>query len=104
MRRELTTIAIMVGMYCYGRHERKSLCPDCRQLLDYAQKRLGTCPFQEGKTTCLICPVHCYRADMRLKVRAVMRYAGPRMVFRHPALAVHHIFDSRRKKPVAFHT
>lgn len=101
MRRELNTVAVMVRMYCHGQHQTRTLCPECRQLLDYAQKRLGKCPFQDGKTTCAICPVHCYQADMRVKVRAVMRYSGPRMLLRHPLLAVRHMIDSQRKKPVS---
>ena len=100
MRRELNTIAVMVRMYCYNLHRRKSLCPECRQLLDYAQNQLSRCPFQGGKTTCALCKVHCYKAGMRVKVRAVMRYAGPRMLFCHPAMAVLHMIDSQRKKPV----
>jgi hypothetical protein len=68
--------------------------------LEYALKALKKCPFQEGKTTCAKCPVHCYQQDKREKIRAVMRYAGPRMIYRHPTLAVFHIIDSRRKAPV----
>ncbi len=38
--------------------------------------------------------------DMRVRVRAVMRYAGPRMLWRHPALAIRHLLvDSRRQAP-----
>ncbi len=33
---------------------------------------------------------------MRERVRVVMRYAGPRMLFRHPILAVRHLLDERR--------
>jgi hypothetical protein len=33
---------------------------------------------------------------MRERVRTVMRYAGPRMLKRHPYLAVMHILDGRR--------
>ncbi|MDR2525428.1 MAG: nitrous oxide-stimulated promoter family protein, partial [Oscillospiraceae bacterium] len=32
----------------------------------------------------------CYRADMREKIRAVMRYAGPRMLLHHPVMAIRH--------------
>ena len=37
---------------------------------------------------------------MREKIRTVMRYAGPRMIYRHPAAAVRHLLDCRRKEPV----
>jgi hypothetical protein len=36
---------------------------------------------------------------MREQVRAVMRYAGPRMVKEHPLLAAAHLTDGRRKTP-----
>jgi hypothetical protein len=32
-------------------------------------------------------------------VRAMMRYAGPRMLLRHPILAVLHLFDGKRHIP-----
>ncbi len=92
----------MVGIYCHNRHgTRGELCGECRQLLDYAHARLDRCPFQEDKTTCANCPVHCYKPEMRERVRSVMRYAGPRMLYRHPFLAVLHLLvDGRRKQPL----
>ncbi len=100
MARESKTIRVMIALYCRDHHLAKSLCPECRELLDYAQKRLEKCPFQEGKTTCAKCPVHCYSPQMRARVRSVMRYSGPRMLYRHPLLAVFHLIDGIRKKPV----
>ncbi len=97
--RESITVGHMVRLYCRYHHGR-TLCADCRQLLEYASERLERCPFQEGKTTCARCPVHCYRPEMRERVRQVMRYSGPRMTFRHPYLALRHLIDSRRKRPV----
>ena len=89
----------MVRLYCRAQHESNgALCAECAGLLDYAHARLEKCPFQEDKTTCARCPVHCYKADMRDKVRAVMRYAGPRMLHRHPILAILHLLDGLRGK------
>lgn len=91
----------MLGIYCRGQHGgRRELCDACRELLEYALARLDRCPFQELKTTCAKCPVHCYRPDMRQRVREAMRFAGPRMLYRHPVLAVLHLIDGRRKEPV----
>ena len=70
------------------------------ELLAYARARLSRCPYQEGKTTCARCPVHCYRPAMRARIRRVMRYAGPRMLTRHPLLALRHLIDGLRKEPV----
>jgi hypothetical protein len=98
--REKKTIGVMISLYCHANHSQRNLCPECSRLLDYSLARLDKCPFQDGKTTCGKCPVHCYRGDMREKIRAVMRYSGPRMIFRHPGSAIMHLFDGMRKNPV----
>lgn len=100
MTRECNTIAVMVTLYCRNQHAGDGLCAECRELLDYAWERLKKCPFQEGKTTCAKCAVHCYKPVMREKIRVVMRYSGPRMLRRHPVLAILHLIDGLRKGPV----
>ena len=98
MARENNTIETMIGMYCHYQHRTKGLlCGDCQELLDYARERLAKCPFQEGKPTCAKCPVHCYTPIMRSRVKAVMRYAGPRMAYRHPLMTLFHFLDGRRE-------
>ena len=85
-------------MYCAGHHGSEGfLCNKCQYLLDYALKRLDQCPFKDDKPTCANCMVHCYKQDMRKKVLEVMHYSGPRMVYRHPVLAFHHLIDGRNK-------
>ena len=99
--RELKTIETMVRMYCRGhRHEcRAPLCSDCGALLQYAARRLERCVFGDAKPSCANCVVHCYKADMREQIRIVMRWAGPRMMLRHPILAIGHLIDERRPVP-----
>lgn len=98
MRREAQTVEHMIRRYCTDHHQHtQSLCPDCVNLLDYAHKRLRACPFQEHKTTCSRCPVHCYAPARRARIQQVMRYAGPRMLFSHPLLAILHLIDGLRK-------
>lgn len=100
MRRELRTVELLIALFCRERHHHPNgLCDDCRQLLDYARLRLSRCPFQENKTTCGNCPIHCYQPGMREKIRAVMVYAGPRLLRHHPWLALLHLLDGFRKKP-----
>lgn len=95
--RELETIYAMMLLYC-GHHHRagKHLCSECTALARYAERRLERCIFGDAKPTCSNCVVHCYRADMRERIRAVMRWAGPRMLLRHPVLAIRHMMDGRR--------
>jgi predicted amidophosphoribosyltransferase len=90
----------MVIIYCRGEHgSRDGLCPTCQELMDYATKRLEKCPYQETKSTCANCPIHCYQETMREQMRVVMRYSGPRMITRHPYLAVRHLLDGRKEAP-----
>ena len=99
MTREARTLEAMIGVYCRDQHgdRDEALCTDCADLLRYAGLRLEKCPYQEHKTTCAKCPVHCYKPARREQIRAVMRYAGPRMLFRHPRLTFYHlVIDSRR--------
>ncbi len=91
----------MINIYCLGKHgTHDGLCADCSELLRYADKRLEKCPFQEGKTTCGNCKIHCYKPAMREKIKEVMRYAGPRMMTRHPISALHHFIDGLRKEAI----
>ena len=99
MERERRTIRAMTEIYCHGHHRSNGgMCAECRELLDYAEMRLARCPFQEKKTTCANCPVHCYKPAIREKIKEVMRYSGPRMTFHHPLLALRHILDGRKKQ------
>ena len=91
----------MIELYCRDHHNSNgTLCNECQNLLNYARLRLKNCPFQENKTTCGNCPIHCYKPKLRAVVREVMRYSGPRMLYHHPILAIGHMIDSFRKKPV----
>jgi len=98
LARELATIDAMVHVYCRKRHARtKGLCADCAALMQYATRRLDRCVFGENKPTCANCKVHCYNSAMRERIREVMRFAGPRMLWRHPILAIAHVVDKRRE-------
>lgn len=97
--REKYVVSEMITLYCRKQHHSKGvLCPDCAALLDYAKIRSDKCPFMETKTFCSNCKVHCYKKDMREKIREVMRYSGPRMIFTHPLLAISHVIESKKEK------
>ena len=98
--REAVTVALMIQDYCRCHHGSRDMCPECRELNGYAREMLRRCLFREGKTVCSKCPVHCYRPDMRARIRAVMKFSGPRMFFRHPVHALWHLLDKRRNTPV----
>ncbi len=97
LERERRTIGKMVGIYCRDHHGTNELCDDCALFMDYASVRLDKCPFGQAKPTCSNCPVHCYKAAYRDRARAIMRYAGPRMLLRHPVLTIAHYVDGLRR-------
>lgn len=100
IEREKKTVEIMIGIFCRGHHHTHagSLCSECSELLAYAHARLERCPHGDRKPTCRMCPVHCYRKDMRVKIAEIMRYSGPRMLFHHPIAAFRHLFSEMDSK------
>ena len=99
LRRERKTVRAMVGLYCSNHHGTRGLCGDCSELASYADRRLDLCPYGSDKPSCTNCPIHCYRPDPRVKMREIMRFSGPRMLVRHPWLAIMHLLDDRRAAP-----
>ena len=97
--REKETVSKMIAIYCKKQHGTKQgLCPECAALESYARMRSDKCPFMETKTFCSNCKVHCYKSDMREKIKDVMRFSGPRMLFIHPIMAIRHVLESKKEK------
>lgn len=100
---EFNTIRVMIRIYCRHHHKPENeLCADCSDLLDYAADRLNKCPFGSDKPTCENCTIHCYQPDRREQARKVMRFAGPRMIWQHPILAIIHLIKVRKEKQNSF--
>ena len=98
-QREKRTVAQMIRLYCRRQHGTgQGLCPQCRALQDYALRRSDNCPFMETKTFCSNFRVHCYKSEMREKIRAVMRFSGPRMLLYHPVMAIRHVIETKKEK------
>ena len=97
--REKIMVSQMIALYCRNKHGKsQGLCPDCAALDSYARERSDKCPFMETKTFCSNCKVHCCKPEMREKIRAVMRFSGPRMMFHHPVMAVRHVLETKKEK------
>ena len=96
IEREKKTVAVMIAIYCRYKEGNSNMCDACRQLLEYANRRLSHCKFGEEKSTCRKCPIHCYKLDMRERMREVMRFSGPRMILFHPIMAIRHLWDERK--------
>jgi hypothetical protein len=104
LSREQRTIEAMLHVWCeahplHVRTRRGALCAECEDLFEYASYRLLRCPYGEEKPTCKKCPIHCYSKEQRERMAEVMRFAGPRMLLRHPVLAIRHFLDEEREAP-----
>ena len=93
--KERKLIPVMIKKYCHGKHGTKGdeVCKECGALTEYALFRLEKCPFQANKKFCSFCKIHCYKPDMRERIKDVMKWAGPRMIFTHPVFAFKHVFQ-----------
>ena len=99
--RETRTISQMIALYCAQNHGGvecrevafcgEPVCAECAALDAYAVKRTQRCRKMDVKTSCDECENHCYRPEERERIRAVMRYAGPRMLTKHPVAALRHL-------------
>ena len=95
IEREKKTITLMIDIYCQKKHGNKKgeLCDECKELLEYAHKRLSFCKFGENKSACSRCPIHCYKKDMKEKVKEVMKFSGPRLMIYNPIELVRHALN-----------
>ncbi|MGL1931392.1 MAG: nitrous oxide-stimulated promoter family protein [Desulfotalea sp.] len=94
---EQESIKILIAIYCKDHHtcakgQETILCNECLTLQQYALERLDKCPYQENKKTCKYCPTHCYKPSMREQIKKVMRYSGPKLLWRYPAHAFKHFW------------
>ena len=88
---EKTVVGHMIRLYCRKKEGNSSLCPKCEELLNYAYGRLDHCRYGNEKPTCRKCPIHCYRPEMKERIKIIMRWSGPRMILYHPVAAIKHL-------------
>ncbi|NOZ08865.1 MAG: nitrous oxide-stimulated promoter family protein [FCB group bacterium] len=94
---EIKTVRAMLGIFCRAHHHPdQELCPACSEIYKYAVDRILSCPVRATKPPCEMCKIHCYKPDLRNSVKSVMRYSGPRMIYRHPLLAARHLIAKYR--------
>ena len=98
--REKKLVPVMIRKYCHSKHGTKGeeLCVECKALTEYALFRLEKCPFKVNKQFCSFCKIHCYKPEMRQKIKDVMKWSGPRMILTHPVFAFKHVFQMIKYK------
>ena len=109
-RAEGELVSQMIALYCRGHHggghaarvrlggRELGLCAECEELRAYALARIASCPRMADKTFCSACPTHCYRPQMRERIREVMRWSGPRMLRHRPVVALRHALSTLRSR------
>lgn len=92
------TLLGLFKIYCAHEHadkaegiENDSLCPSCRVSLDYSLERTLTCKLKGSGQLCSSCPVHCFEPDQRENIRKIMRFSGPRLIWKSPLLAIRYV-------------
>lgn len=105
IEREKLTIRHMIAIYCRGhRHSASGICGDCTSILRYAYERVDMCPYNGTvKPACGLCRTNCFTPGMHGLFHSIMRYAGPRMMVRHPILTMLHFWDAVREDEIRHH-
>jgi len=94
--REKKTIEAMVKLFCKKKHNTVNICTNCNEVLNYALTRIEKCVFGEKKPVCNLCKIHCYNKENKSKIKKIMRFSGPRMIFYHPYYAIMHLIDKKK--------
>lgn len=91
---EAETLHKMIVIYCKQIHGgfNQELCPECQEIEQYALTRIDKCPYAEQKPVCSKCRIHCYKPEMRDRIKKIMRYSGPRMLTKHPLLTIRYLY------------
>ena len=95
IRNEKATVRKLIRLYCVAHHQtpKGQLCEHCQTIFGYACDRIDSCKFGIDKPTCQNCPVHCYSKDMKEGIKNIMRYSGPRMIYKHPIDTANHFIN-----------
>jgi hypothetical protein len=97
-KKDLKVLLNFVRVFCRIRHEKQAetalppdlaqmfrnglcLCPDCRELIEYALDKRRKCPL-DPKPSCKHCHIHCYSREYRARIREIMAFSGRRMIMR----------------------
>ena len=93
IEREKEVVSRMIELYCKKRLGMTEVSMEYKELEVYAHKRLDMCKFGDNKSNCKRCTIHCYKPEMREKIRAIMRWAGPCMLIYDPIAAIRHLLN-----------
>jgi len=92
---ESAVIKWMINFYCIKNHKGSGLCDECSDLLNYAIKRNLNCPHGANKPVCSSCEIHCYNDIYRAKIREVMKFSGPRILYKKPLYGIKYLIKKK---------
>ena len=82
IKKDAEVLRAFIKVYCRQNHLKKGvsalqdgLCAECSGLLEYALKRNDKCPL-DPKPACKKCEIHCYKPEMRERIKKVMKFSG----------------------------
>ena len=101
IQKDTDKLVRFLSLYCKAHHEHRrqepfifehpkvsakvydgpDLCDECSKLLRHAIVMRVLCPL-DPKPKCRNCPEHCYRPVYKDQMETVMKFAGPRSLFR----------------------
>ncbi|CEM62324.1 nitrous oxide-stimulated promoter family protein [Treponema phagedenis] len=98
IEQEKKLVDLMIDMYVRGHKGGAQF--NAEELKNYAHLRIEHCLYKEEdfKPFCNVCPIHCYAKNMREEIKKVMRYSGPRLLFRHPIMSIAHLISTLKSK------
>ncbi|MCX8084439.1 MAG: nitrous oxide-stimulated promoter family protein [Calditerrivibrio sp.] len=98
IKKDAKTLKRFISIYCREHHLKNGaslsmdgLCGECAYLLEYALKRDEKCPL-DPKPKCKDCKIHCYKHEMRLKIKEVMKFSGIYLIKRGRIDYIFHYF------------
>jgi len=101
IQKDADKLVRFLSMYCDAHHDHRlrepfvfshlkmpakvmegpQMCDECSRLLRHAVVMRALCPL-DPKPKCRNCPRHCYRPIYREQMERVMKYSGPRSIFK----------------------
>lgn len=98
---EKSIMLYMIKVYCKHCHKKhyeikktfgsKDICKECEEVYNYSKERTDKCKFIATKTFCSACPSHCYKKDMKEKIKKIMSFSSKRMFFYNPIMTLKHL-------------
>ena len=99
--KDLRTLRAIGCMYCKAHHASSvkgphGLCEECTATVAFTHERTKNCPYGHAHN-CQDCTTKCNRGQQQQRVKAMMRYAAPRMLLRHPLMTMDYLSKKLRK-------